>query len=90
MNQKVPTQYFNLDKVQYHSREPKKRRSKFQKYVEEQKPDYHHEQLQKAMKRINQYNYSWDSAPDDPIGSKTEKTNIVNLSNLLDEVRQSD
>ena len=43
MNQKVPTQYFNLDKVQYHSREPKKRRSKFQKYVEEQKPDYHHE-----------------------------------------------
>ena len=42
------------------------------------------------MKRINQYTYSWDSAPEDPNGSKLEKSNAINLSNLLDEVRQSD
>ena len=39
------------------------------------------------MKRINQYTYSWDSAPEDPNGSKLEKSNAINLSNLLEEVR---
>ena len=46
-----------------------KKKTKFQRFVETQKTDYHHDQLQKAMKRINQYNYSWDSAPEDPNGS---------------------
>ena len=66
---RAPLQYFKLDSNKLGTQAPIKKKTKFQRFVETQKTDYHHDQLQKAMKRINQYNYSWDSAPEDPNGS---------------------